>query len=212
MKMDANIPPHATFWIPSLEDIGEEGFGFFHDTWAITDVTLDEARGILEEEERIIAFVDDVATSPDIFEKILKIIESGEMTEMPPDLLSAEQCSNLEEILIGEDSPIRQLDLGVVSSVYSFSAAGCFPAASCRGHGSGYSWASNPVVYIAADRPHAEAIQPLVAESGCGLALDEVRPDLIVVQAPSIREMLTLSSMLIHRIDDGLPTMQPTQL
>ena len=212
--VDPNLPTEATFWTPLPEDISEEGFGFFHDTWPITEVTLEEARGVLEEEKRIIAFVDNIAPSADAFEQLLQAVEAGDLTELPASLISVEHRSKLEDLFVGEDSPIGQLDLGVVGSVYSLSAAGCFPAASCRGHGGDYSWSPNPVVYTAADRLHAEAIRPLVLESGCGFAWDEIRPDLLVVQASSISEMLALSDLLMKQIEQGLLPLSPhsTQL
>jgi hypothetical protein len=144
--VDANLPSGATFWTPRQEDLGEEGIGYFHDTWPITDVTLDEARSVLEEEESIIAFVDDAAPSPVAFEQLLEVFAAGDMTELPAGLLSVEQRSNLQELFVGEDSPVLQLDLGVVGAVHSLAAAGCFPDASCRGHCRDHSWSPNPVV------------------------------------------------------------------
>lgn len=71
---------------------------------------------------------------------------------------------------------LEGLDAGVAGLVYALSAAGMFPAASCRGHAEPEAWSAFPVVMFAADRPHAEALQPLVGSSGCGFAYDALRP------------------------------------
>jgi hypothetical protein len=90
---------------------------------------------------------------------------------------------------------------GRSSLVYALSAAGMYPAASCRGHPEPDSWSAIPVVMFAADRAHAEALQPLVESSGCGFGLDPVRPELLVINGRSVKDILRLSHALLNSID-----------
>lgn len=70
-------------------------------------------------------------------------------------------------------------------------------AASCRGHPEPDSWSAVPVVMFAADRLHAEMLQPLVESSGCGFDFDPVRPELLVVNGRSVEDTLRLAGGLI---------------
>jgi len=96
---------------------------------------------------------------------------------------------------------LEGLEAGVAGLVYALSAAGMYPAASCRGHPEPDSWSAIPVVMFAADRPHAEALQPLVESSGCGFGLDPVRPELLVINGRSVQDTLRLGHAVLDSID-----------
>jgi len=93
------------------------------------------------------------------------------------------------------------LEAGVAGLVCALSAAGMYPAASCRGHPEPGSWSAIPVVMFAADRAHAEALQPLVEGSGCGFDLDPVRPELLVINGRSVKDTLRLGHAVLDSID-----------
>jgi hypothetical protein len=76
-----------------------------------------------------------------------------------------------------------------------------FPAASCRGHAEPDAWSAIPVVMFAADRAHAEALQPLVESSGCGFGLDQVRPEFLVINGRSVQDTVRLAQAVLDSID-----------
>jgi hypothetical protein len=76
-----------------------------------------------------------------------------------------------------------------------------FPAASCRGHVGLDSWSAVPVVMFAADRVHAEALQPLVESNGCGFDLDPIRPELLVINGRSAEDTLRLGRAVLSAIE-----------
>jgi hypothetical protein len=56
-------------------------------------------------------------------------------------------------------------------------------------------------VMFAADRAHAEALQPLVESSGCGFDRDPVRPELLVINGRSVKDTLRLGHAVLDSID-----------
>jgi len=64
IELDPTLPPDFGYWVPTEQDIanaGDEGLGFFRDTWLITDVEPEEARQVVAEEAVLIDLVDAVA-------------------------------------------------------------------------------------------------------------------------------------------------------
>ena len=102
--------------------------------------------------------------------------------------------------LTGEPA-LEGLEVGVAGLVYALSAAGMFPAASCRGHVDPDSWSAVPVVMFAADRVHAEALRPLVESSRCGFDLDPIRPELLVINGRSAEDTLRLGRAVLASIE-----------
>jgi len=99
------------------------------------------------------------------------------------------------------------------------SAAGMYPAASCRGHTGSNAWSRNPVVLFAADHAHAEMLAPLVRDTDCGFNIDPARADLLVVESMSIENTLELAEAILRNINNFVslgnsvygtePTIQP---
>lgn len=112
----------------------------------------------------------------------------------------AQLRSALAPYLTGEPA-LEGLEVGVAGLVYALSAAGMFPAASCRGHADPASWSAVPVVMFAADRGHAEALQPLVESSRCGFDLDPIRPELLVINGRSVEDTLRLGRAVLASIE-----------
>jgi hypothetical protein len=75
------------------------------------------------------------------------------------------------------------------------------PAASCRGHAEPDVRSVIPVVMFAADRVHAEALQPLAEGSGCGFGIDPVRPELLVISGRSVEDTLRLGHAVLASIE-----------
>ena len=112
----------------------------------------------------------------------------------------AEQLVVGHIVFLGRWDSLESLEAGVAGLVYALSAAGMFPAASCRGHADPDAWSAFPVVMFAADRPHAEALQPLVESSRCGFDLDPVRPELLVVKGRSVEDTLRLGRAVLASV------------
>jgi hypothetical protein len=60
------LPAAATFWMPKPDEIDEEGFGYFRDTWLIKDVPVREAREIMVAERRIAEVIGELAATQTI--------------------------------------------------------------------------------------------------------------------------------------------------
>lgn len=193
---DAAVPKVATFWTPSTEDLeGDEGFGFFRDTWVIADVTREQARDMLHDEGQLLAVVDASAHDALEFDLMAHAIEASDAEE-----LSEKQRARLADRHLDVTDTYGALDgleLGVAGLVYALSAIGCYPAASCRGHPGEHAWSVYPVVLMACDEPHARTVAAHAAESGCGLDIDPARPELLAVTANSVADMRVLAMSLL---------------
>lgn len=196
------IPSSARFWMPRGDDLrGDEGFGFFRDTWVIRDVPVREARFIVKEERSIVQAVDKLATSREHFEVLATTLEVGIADELQGGLTRAER-----EVLGWHASEVPAelggLELGVAGLVDALATVRILPAASCRSHTNADSWSPAPVVLFAATKFRACALQPLVEQSGCAFAIDSARPELLVVEGPSILHTMALAeAVLSHRHD-----------
>jgi hypothetical protein len=199
IELDPSLPANAEFWVPEPDEIDDyEGFGMFHDVWPITDVSVDEANAVAREDTLLCQVVANLARDAADFDVLAAAVETGSVGE--DDEISAESLAALSPYLTGE-AALEGLEAGVAGLVYSLSAAGMFPAASCRGHADSDGWSAIPVVMFAADRTHAEALQPLVEGSGCGFDLDPVRPELLVINGRSVEDTLRLGRAVLASLE-----------
>lgn len=199
IELDSSLPTRAEFWEPDPEEIDEyEGFGLFQDVWSITDVSVDDAIAVAREDGQLCQVVGGLARDAADFDVLAAAVETGSAGE--DDDISAESLAALSPYLTGS-AALEGLETGVAGLVYALSAAGMFPAASCRGHPGPDSWSAVPVVMFATDRRHAQALQPLVESSGCGFDLDPVRPELLVVNGRSVRDTLRLGRAVLASIE-----------
>jgi hypothetical protein len=188
------IPRPATYWTPAPEDIDEEGFGFFRDVWDMRGVSASEASDVLAEDRRAFKLVARLAENVTEFEALAVSLEER---EFELGLLSSVQIRAMEHE-IGDELHLGGLDLGMAGIVHAMSAAGFFPAASCRSHDSETTWSRLPVVLFAADRRRVLRLQPLVIAAGCGLAIDDERGgDYLSLEARSIPEMQLLAGLVL---------------
>lgn len=198
IKLDPTLPACAEFWVPDPEEIDEyEGFGLFQDVWPITDVSVDDAIALAREDGLVCQIVGCLARDSAEFDVLAAAAETGSVGE--DDEITAESLSALAPYLTGK-ATLMGLEAGVAGLVYALSAAGMFPAASCRGHPEPDAWSAVPVVMFAADRAHAEVLQPLVAGSGCGFDFDPIRPELLVVKGRSMEGTLRLGCAVLASI------------
>lgn len=215
INVSAEIPRSATFWVPSEEELPEPGDecaigGYFRDTWYIVDVSADEAIYVVREERTCLGLAARLATDATSFDAIASAFESG-YTDSLPAALQASDVADLHE-LIGSDGVYSAevfggIELGVAGLVAALNATGYVTAASCRGHDGAdrRPWADHPVVYFAADRRGASQLAPLVEVAGCGFTIDEERPDLLAIEAPSIACTVRLASALLAEVVDAPP-------
>jgi hypothetical protein len=198
VTFDSRLPSAAQFWTPSQSDLEEdEGFGLFREVWPIFDITEVEARDITLRDQSLAAFVGDIATNDVEFDLIATAVETGSVEDIEG--LAHEQYVALTPYLT-DMTALENLEIGVAGLVYSLAAAGMYPAASCRGHPTG--WSEVPVVFLAADREHAQRLQPLVGGAGCGFDIDPDRPELLVILSRSIEETLSLADAILSHLSE----------
>jgi len=198
IPLDPFLPADAEFWVPGPEDIDEyEGFGLFQDVWTITDVPVAEAAAVASEDRELCRVVGDLARDAAGFDLIAMAVQAGSADEVEG--ISDATLAALGPYLTGRVA-LEGLEAGVAGLVYMLAAAGMFPAASCRGHPEPDAWSAFPVVFLAADRPHAEALQPLVACSGCGFTSDPLRPGFLVINGRSVQDTQRLAEALLRSI------------
>jgi hypothetical protein len=189
------MPTSSTFWTPSPEDLaGDEGFGYFRDTWPIADVSPGEAATILDLERQLLELLDATATNEYEFDELASAIESADYDELPPGLRAVLTDKGLDD----ETSPLDGLEMGVAGLAFALSAAGCFPAASCRSHPTTRSWSPYPVVLFAANREHAESIRSHLLGTDCGIDVDPARPALLAVYSGSVCDLQRLATRVLQ--------------
>lgn len=193
-----SLPAGATFWTPDPGDLGDEGFGFFHDTWTILGVSPGDAAQQIRQERDAADLIDSLSSDEGEFELLARAVEEGD----EDGLLTATQAAALEAHIPGDEGPssFDGLELGVAGLVHALSAAGMFPAASCRGHAAPDAWSQAPVVFLAADQQQARALEPLMAATGCLFSADANRSEMLVICGRSIRDTMRLADLVIsHR-------------
>jgi hypothetical protein len=206
VELDPELPDDAEFWIPGPDDINEEGFGYFHNVWPIVDVPEDEAREMLRRDRTVSSFASELASTEDEFNTIAKVIETGE-SHYVEDLVADKHPALDPYIPEDEDDPVPLdgLEVGVAGLVYALSAAGAYPAASCRGHPGKHAWSAVPVVIFAIDRCRAHVLAPLVRDAGCGFGIDPARQELLSVYSPSIEGMISLAEAIMGKLPEFRP-------
>ncbi|MEV6649971.1 hypothetical protein [Streptomyces sp. NPDC051219] len=205
IDIDPRFPANLAMGLPEEEDVGEEGYGYFRDVWAIGEVSREEAVGMIEEEWRLVALVDQASRTHAEFEAMAKAVEAGELDYLPAGYAAQHPDSELVQV-VGENaedgSPLDALEIGVAGLSYALTSVGCFTAASCRSHYSDHSWADWPVIFFAAERPTVHWLTPLVHQSGCGFADGSERADrLLIVEAPSITNFMDLASRIVQQVE-----------
>lgn len=198
VQLDPEIPDGYEFWTPKRDDISEEGFGYFRDTWLIRGVGVRAARSLMKVERDLVAVADHCSSTLQEFDDIATALESGDLDEVPESVAASAPFERVAQYYSpGERmSPVEGLDVGVAGLVCALAAVRCWPAASCRGHGPS-GWAPHPMVYLAADRHRATTLGRLVAATGCGFGMDPARDQLLVVMAPSVLEIMELASLVL---------------
>lgn len=217
LELDPQLPRAASFWLPAPEDLEEEeGFGYFRDVWQIYGISVEEARHMLDEDQSLSLFTSNLATTEYEFDMIAAAVETGSVEGIEG--LSEYQLDSLAPYLTDEGR-LDGLEIGVAGLVYCLSAAGMYPAASCRGHTCPNAWSRNPVVLLAAGQAHAEILAPLVKDTNCGFSIDPARAELLVVQSRCVENTLNLAKAVLRNVNNFLslgdsvyrtePTIQP---
>ncbi|MFJ2098374.1 hypothetical protein ACIOHR_14390 [Streptomyces anulatus] len=194
VEISANLPKGTAFWMPQREDMDEEGFSNFRDSWLILDIPVNVAGVIIDFDARMALAINAISPDEPIFEKYASAVEEERLTDIPGD-----PFANFPEITL------EGLDLGLSGLAHALAAIGCAPAASCRSHEGPHSWSPFPVIEFACDRARFDWLQPLVRESGCGFDIDPSRPELLNIIACSIRETLDLAKSIVS----GFSTQNP---
>lgn len=207
VELDPNLPLGFGYWVPTEEDIedaGDGGLGYFHDTWLLGEVSLREAREVVAEEAELIDHVDAVAVDDTEFDDLAAAVQWGVLEEDEfSDLRERPAWSALEDGMPGEEGISSHLELGVGGLAHALAAVGLVPVASCRGHSTSHTWSEAPVVFLATDRPRATILQRLVAEFQCGLDHDAVnRPNFLIVTGSNISDMNRLATAVLDAADE----------
>jgi hypothetical protein len=195
-ELSSDFPAGATFKTPKPSEIDEEGFGNFRDVIDLRGTTVKEARTYLAAHRRVLEFLDAVVTDPDTFEEYAQTFETGSAADAG---LSGAAADQIDGLIESQDCDLGGLELGVGALAYALSAGKLLPAASCRSHVA-RSWAPYPVVYFASNRPRAELLRDLIRQNRCGFDADHDRPELLLVAAPSLVDMLDLAQSVLDNV------------
>lgn len=179
--------------MPDPEEVSEEGFGGFRDTWYIGHVANADLKAILREEAELMRIVDAVAATPEEFEELASAIEGCDLESLPEQLREAAMREGLAACVDEEIAPLDGLELGVAGLAHALGSVGCLTAASCRWHSRDRSWSDCPVVFFAAPAWRLELLVGLIADAGCGLHADR---GMLAIYAPSIRNMHALAETI----------------
>ncbi|MFI9327814.1 hypothetical protein ACIGZJ_09740 [Kitasatospora sp. NPDC052868] len=204
IEVDPSFPAGADIGMPPEDEISEEGYGYFRDVWDISGATRAEAVSVIEGERRLVDLMDRASTTWEEFETLAVAVEMGDPEALPSDFAERYPDSELVEIVgDGEmDKPVLTgLDVGVAGLAWALSSIGCFPAASCRGHLGERPWTDRPVVFFAAEPVTVHWLTHLVRESGCGFADGGERGRLLIVEAPSISNLMDLAFRIVDQAE-----------
>jgi hypothetical protein len=200
VELHPELPDAAEFWIPSSDDIDEEeGFGYFREVWPILNVSVRHARKVVSQDRSLCTLVASLAANELEFDALGAAAETGSADDI--DEITSDQLTALVDHFQDAEE-LEGLEIGVAGLVYALAAAGMYPAASCRGHADSNAWSASPVVFFAADRPHAEVLQPLVREAECGFEIDPARPEMLVIASASVQETLALAKKILSAISN----------
>lgn len=188
------LPTEAVYWLPDPDDLHvDSSVGYFHDTWLIKDIPVEEAQHLIGVERQIAEVIDRLASDAEAFERLAIAVEYGDIDDPDHDLSDEERAALVEVV---PDPQLEGLDLGVAGLVNALAAVRIIPAASCRSHAE-LSWSESPVVIFAASEFSARVLQPLVAASGCTFELDADRPELLAVRGRSIANTMDLAEAVM---------------
>jgi len=204
LQVDPSFPEGVPMGMPPEDEVSEEGYGFFRGVWDISDASREDALWAIKEERRLADLVDQVTATPEEFEAVAKAVEGGAPDSLPPGFAARYPGSEVLEIVGDGDrdeSVLDGLEIGVAGLSYALSSIGCFPAASCRSHASGHSWSHRPVVLFAAERPTVHWLEPLVRDSGCGFGDGSGHGELLLVEAPSISNLMDLANRIVTKAE-----------
>jgi hypothetical protein len=181
--------------MPGADEISEEGFGFFRETWWIGRVPVRRAESTVVQEGRLIGMIDQLASTPDEFELLASSIEAQDLDVLADPLRAAALEAGFARFIVHDDSPpLDGLEVGVAGLAHALSAIGCLTAASCRWHISPRSWSDCPVVFLAAPPWRGEILPDLLASEGCGLGSDR---GLLTIYGRSITDMHRLAERIL---------------
>lgn len=200
LDLVTTLPKNFAFKTPEPEDIDEEGFGFFRGVWPIVGGSLDYARELAARERELADIVATIATDEAEFDLIASDVEVFDPEENEEEFFSfiePRDAGRLKSSLY--DAPLLDgLELGVAGLVTALAAVGTYPAASCRGHVGPQAWATYPTVFFASDLQLALALEPLVAESGCGFRDGSANGEsLMIIESQSLVEAMQLTERIL---------------
>lgn len=189
------VPRQAAFWMPRRDELDDDGIGDFQNTWLIRNVSVADARDVIDEERRLVDAIDQLAKDAEDFERLAGIAEFGGIDD------PAYELSDLEHRVLSEfvsDLPadLGGLELGVAGLAHALATVRILPAASCRSHPK-QSWSPTPVVLFATTEFRARALEPLVQAAGCVFAIDEHRRELLAVHGASVFNTMALASAIL---------------
>lgn len=202
----SDLPADAAYWAPHRNDLHDEGFGFFRDTWTIIDVPAGSARELVEEERQIADAIGALADNAEHFDDLSRAVEANDLDEAD---ITTNEYRVLDKVLHHDEPPLGCLEVGVAGLVYALASVRIVPAASCRGHANAHRWSAAPVVYFAASTFRAQALQRLAAKAGCTFMIDGSRAELIVVRGRSIANTMSLAEAILENRDSFVQHRQP---
>ncbi|MET8698258.1 hypothetical protein ABZW10_05195 [Kitasatospora sp. NPDC004723] len=200
IEVDPSFPAGVAMGMPPEDEISEEGYGYFRDTWDISGFSRADAAAVIEEERRLVDLLNQVTTTREEFEAVAAAMEQGDPGNLPPGFAERHPGSEILAIVGDGDrdeSVVEALDIGVAGLSYALSSIGCFPAASCRSHIGERPWTDRPVVFFAAERATVQWLTPLVRDTGCGFADGSERGRLLILEAPSISNLMDLAARIV---------------
>jgi hypothetical protein len=182
--------------VPPEDEIPEESWGGFRDTWYLGRVSPEEAADIISYERRALPLLDRASADQQEFELFAYALDWGESDGLSPALLESFKAAGLEDLMQDPDdfSLLGGLEVGVAGLVYALSAVGCITAASCRWHGVN-SWSDCPTVAFAASSSTVEILVDLIRAAGCGLVGAR---NLLWVEAVSVTDLSALAESIIE--------------
>ncbi|MFG2658964.1 hypothetical protein [Streptomyces sp. NPDC048425] len=204
LQVDPSFPEGVPMCMPPEEEIDEEGYGFFRGVWDISGAKHADALTVIEEERHVVALVDQLTATPQEFEAVAISIENLAPDTLPPGFAARHPDSEILHIIgdgDGDEVILDGLEIGVAGLSFALSSIGCFPAASCRSHFSDHSWSVRPVVFFAAERPTVHWLTPLVRDSGCGFGDGSGHGELLLVEAPSISNLMDLAGQIVAKVE-----------
>jgi len=192
---EISLPAGDDYGYPTSDEISEEGFGFFRDTWWIGRARVSDARETIEFERDVVTALDALAEGDEEFDVFARAVENLEPEGDGALGLTGTPVEELVQPYVGDYSPLRGLEIGVAGLTYALSAVGFRTAASCRAHGAN-GWTNCPIVLFGAHKWRAVLLAELAVEAGCGIGQDR---DMLTVYAPSIRNLMSLAEAVLAK-------------